>query len=45
MLMCTLFDGGGGMRKYILYTQVNVDNFGRPLTTADTGTNAMSYSS
>ncbi len=31
MLMCTIFDGGGrGLRNYILYTQLNVDNYGRP---------------
>ncbi len=24
MLMCTLFEGGGGLRKYVLYTHLNV---------------------
>ncbi len=34
MLMCTLFKGrgGGGSEKvYVLYTHLNVDNYGRPL--------------
>ncbi len=25
---------GGGMRKYVLYTQLNVDNFEWPLTSS-----------
>ncbi len=29
MLMCTLFDGGGGLKKYNLYTHLNVDNYGQ----------------
>ncbi len=32
LLMCTLFDGGGGSEKvYVLYTHLYVDNYGRPL--------------
>ncbi len=30
--MCTLFEGEG-LRKYVLYTHLNVDNYGCPLTT------------
>ncbi len=27
--MCTLFEGGGGSEKvYVLYTHLNVDNYG-----------------
>ncbi len=26
------FEGGWGLRKYILYTQLNVDNYAWPLT-------------
>ncbi len=25
--MCTFLDGGGGLRKCVLYTQINVDNY------------------
>ncbi len=25
------FGGGGGLRKYVLYTHLNVDNYGRSL--------------
>ncbi len=32
--MYTPFDeeGGGVLRKYVLYTQLNVDNYGQPLS-------------
>ncbi len=33
MLMCTLFEGGGGSEKVIFcHTHLNVDNYGRSLT-------------
>ncbi len=31
MLMCTLSEGGGGQKKYVLYTCENIDNYGWPL--------------
>ncbi len=31
MLICTLFEEEGGLRKYVLYTHLNIDNYGRPL--------------
>ncbi len=32
MLIFTLFDGRGGSEKvYVLYTHLNVDNYGQPL--------------
>ncbi len=34
MLICTLFEEGGGSEiVHVLYTQLNVDNYGRPLKT------------
>ncbi len=33
VLMCTLFEREGGSKKvYVLYTHLNVDNYGRALT-------------
>ncbi len=32
MLMCTLFDGEGFEKVYVLYTHLNVENYGHPFT-------------
>ncbi len=31
LLMCTLFEGEGSEKVYVLYTNLNVDNYGQPL--------------
>ncbi len=28
--MCTLFEGGGSEKMYVLFTQLNVEYYGRP---------------